>query len=720
MYKKLTALFIVLCLILSSVGPLSAFAEAPSGWSSFLYQTVSSGTSTSSKISSLKASYPAAYELLCNDCRSLNITVDSVVGGDLSSVRTLAQSVTSVSSNATLQQMLTAYGNAVNADMQAALSAMQKEADSYIVVRNKPLGGSHYAYTEGISDDTGSPEGNESNFRPGSEMILVEILPDGSGLKTRETVLLSSSSGVIRDPDVSLNGTTVLFSWKKNSSDDFHLYTMDLSAYDPSSTVKQITFGPGVADFEGKFLPSGKIVFSSSRCIQNVDCWKVPVSNLYLCNDDGSNIIRVGYDQVHTTYPTVTGDGRVIYTRWDYNDRNQMYVQAVFQMMPDGTNQTELFGNDSCFPTTLLHTREIPGTSSKYVSVSSGHHTWQSGKMVIIDTAVGRNTPDAVTYAFPKDGGDKNIHVDGQNQSGPQYRYPYALNENEFLVSYCPTGWSSPQENTPFGIYYMNRNTGKQIPIVTANGNIAASQLVPVKTRVIFSRPSMVNYASQTGTVYIGNIYEGDGLSGVEAGSAKYLRVVEIEFRSSAIGATAASGTGTSDPYTPVSAANGSWDVKRVLGIVPIEEDGSALFKVPSETPLYFQVLNSEGEMIQSMRSWTTLMPNETFSCVGCHEDKNTTPPFGATTTLAMKKGVSLIQKDLWMSGEEYDDYDPYTDAEGFSYLEQIQPIFNENCISCHNDRSVSYDRIGMTTDNGEYTSLIRRDNALIDQRLGP
>lgn len=698
MTKKLIAVLLTVSLLLCTVGPLDVWAATQTEWGDFLYQTISGTDTSDNKLSTLEASYPAATELLENDCRDLNLDISLVVSGDTASVRTLAQSVATVASDASLEEMIKTYGASAHDDLQAAYAAMQKESSSYIIARNKPLGGSHYAYTEGVSDDTGSPEGNESNFRPGSELVLMNIVSVDKVLKTEETVLLSSSSGVLRDPDVSTDGTTLLFSWKKNSSDDFHLYTMDLTVSNPSSTVKQITFGSGVADIEGKYLPNGKIVFNSTRCIQNVDCWKVPVSNLYICNADGSNMIRVGYDQVHTTYPTVTSDGRVIYTRWDYNDRSQMFVQGVFQMMQDGTNQTELFGNNTCFPTTLLHTREIPGTSSKYVSISSGHHTWQSGKMVIVDVSVGRNDADAVTYPFPADGQDKNIHVDGQNQGGPQYRYPYALNEKEFLVSYCPTGWSSSKENTPFGVYYMNSETGKQIPVCTANGNVAASQLVPIKSRDLFSRPSMVNYGVSTGTVYIGNIYEGDGLKDVPVGEAKYLRVVELEFRTSAIGGTVAAGTGSADIFDPIAAGNGAWDIKHVLGIVPIEADGSALFKVPSETPIYFQVLDKNGELIQSMRSWTTLMPNETFSCVGCHEDKNTTPPLSATTTMAMKKGVQLIQKDLWMTGEEYEDYDPYTDADGFSYLENVQPILNESCIACHNDSDTAREKTGTTT----------------------
>ncbi|HIZ55360.1 MAG TPA: hypothetical protein H9671_04035 [Firmicutes bacterium] len=566
----------------------------------------------------------------------------------------------------------------------------------YIVAKQRQLGGSHYAYTEGLSDEQGSPDGNETNYYPGSQLTLLTLEEKDGKVQKTEEVLLESMAGVIRDPDVSPDGTRVLFSWKKYGlqGDDFHLYEMDLRTRE----ITQLTFGQGQADFEGKYLPNGKIIFSSSRIIQTVDCFMTPVSNMYICNADGSNPYRVGYDQVHTTYPTVTSDGRVIYTRWDYNDRTQMYIQGVFQMQPDGTNQTEVFGNDSCFPTTLLHTREIPGEPSKYISIASGHHTLQAGKLVILDTSVGRNDPDAVSFPFPDSQSNKLDHVDGYGQSGPLYKYPVAINDHEFLVSYSRTGWdAASQRDTPFSICYMNAQTGVIEPLSEAtevlDAVVGASQIVPVKTRTLTERPSSVNQAVDTGVFYLGNVYEGEGMEGVAPGEAKYLRVVALEFRNSAIGANQGRGTGTSDPYTPVSTGNASWDVKQVLGIIPLEADGSALFEVPANTPVYFQVLNADGEMIQSMRSWSTLMPNETFSCVGCHEDKNTVPPVQSGVTDAMKKGVQKLQPDLWMDADA-ENYDP-AQAEGFSYLKEVQPILDQSCIECHNDQALSFEAIG-------------------------
>ena len=583
------------------------------------------------------------------------------------------------------------------------LQSLMSQYTSFIVVKHKQMGGSHYAYTEAVSDDRNQPNvpwhsGTETDmWRPGSQMVKLELTKNGSVVERKETVLLESITGTIRDPDVSKDGKFVLFSWKKEATDDYHLYEYNLI----NGELTQLTFGTGIADTEPKYMPDGRIVFSSTRIIQTVDCWITPVSNLHVCDADGSNIVRLGYDQVHTTYPTLTADGRVLYTRWDYNDRNQMFVQGVFQMFPDGSNQTELFGNGSCVPTTLVHTRDIPGSSNKYVSVATGHHTHQAGKLVILDTAKGRNDADAVEFILSGMTSDKEKepHVDAFGQSGPLYKYPVALNENEFIVSYNSNGWSNGSD-TPFSLMLMNKS-GKRIELSKGTTQYPASQIAPIAERTMFERPSMVNYAKDTGTYYIGDIYEGEGLKGVARGVAKTLRVVALDYRSYAIGATIGRGTGSSDPFSTISTGNGAWDVKRVLGVVPIEEDGSALFEVPSETPIYFQVLDEKGEVIQSMRSWSTLMPGEVFSCVGCHEDKNTVPPAIATTTMAMAKGVQKLQPDVWQQGEGYEEFDPYTTKKGFSFVEEIQPILDESCVTCHNNTETAYDAISLSSMGG-------------------
>ncbi len=578
-------------------------------------------------------------------------------------------------------------------DNTELLKTMTDTTPYYIVVRHKHMGGSHYAYTDALYEHMDDLY-REYNFFAGSSMVLLTMVDKGETVEVYEYTLLNSNSGVIRDPDVSADGKKVIFSYKKSTNDDYHIYEMDIA----TKEMTQLTFGAGKSDVEPKYLPNGKIVFNSNRCVQTVDCWITPVQNLYIMDADGKNAIRVGYDQVHTTYPTVTSDGRVIFTRWDYNDRTQMWVQGVFQMFQDGTNQTELYGNNSNFPTTLLHTREIPGAPGKYISIVSGHHVYQQGKVVVIDTSVDRNGPNAIKFNT-KDakthGKPNNIDGGSYTTDGNVYKYPYAFNENEFLVA-MSTKYSGSDTN--FNIYLMDNN-GTKVTIAKGTSTRPASQIVPVLSGDPFNRPSSLDYTKGRGTYYVANVYEGEAVEGIEPGSVKYLRVVEIEYRTTSIGATISSGSGTGDPFTPIATGNGAWDIKSVLGIVEVEEDGSAMFDVPSDTPVYFQLLDKDGKLIQTMRSWSTLMSGEIYSCVGCHEDNNTTPTSGTGITLAMKKGVQTLQPDLWMGEfEEYENFDPYKDdAIGFSYLNTVQRVFDKNCVQCHSNTDESIEKIEAT-----------------------
>ena len=571
----------------------------------------------------------------------------------------------------------------------------------YVVVKMKQMGGSHYAYTEAVAENAaGLDLYNEYNFDTGSELVILSVLDNGDGtVSTYEKTVLKVTAGVVRDPCVSADGTKILYSKKTNGTDDYHIYEMDLNEptgkASPAYAEKKLTFGSGRADIEPQYLPNGDIIFNSTRDVQTVDCWYTQVTNLFVMGGDGSNIRRVGYDQVHTTFPTVTGDGRVLYTRWDYNDRTQMYVQGVFQMFPDGSGQTEVWGNDADFPTTLLHTREIPGAPGKYISIGSGHHVQQMGKLAIIDTSAGRNAEDAIRFLFPDANTAVKYHTDHFGQTGRMYKYPYAIDEDTVLVSAVN---SYTGKNAAYSIYLCDKNKSfdDAIELCAGTTKLPAAQIVPLKMSDKFDRVSTIDYAQSTGVYYVANVYAGESMQGVEPGVVKYLRVVGLEFRSSAVGATTSSGGtlgGTADIFSPIAVGNGAWDVKNVLGIVPVEEDGSALFTVPSETPVYFQLLDENGCMIQTMRSWSTLMPGETFSCVGCHESKNSTPRSGGGVTLAMKKGVQTLQKDLWMETcAQYDGYDPYGKNHiGFDYNDVIQPILDGSCVVCHSDKSAAY-----------------------------
>ena len=101
--------------------------------------------------------------------------------------------------------------------------------------------------------------------------------------------------------------------------------------------------------------------------------------------------------------------------------------------------------------------------------------------------------------------------------------------------------------------------------------------------------------------------------------------------------------------------------------------DGSVYFEIPAQTPVYFQPIDENGCAVTTMRSWTAMQPNEFYSCLGCHGDRDTPNPIALN-----------IAKD-----RKPEKLRPFYDVRGgFSFRKHIQPILDRHCVSCHNDRS--------------------------------
>ncbi|NQU25481.1 MAG: hypothetical protein HQ567_29710, partial [Candidatus Nealsonbacteria bacterium] len=190
------------------------------------------------------------------------------------------------------------YVKACELRRTARLQALKKVAQKIVFAKHYNMGGSHYAYTEGLSDAQA-----ERHFKPGTALCILEM----DGLYGKVRTLIEDDKSVIRDPDVSFDGKRILFSWKRSDrEDDYHLYEMNVASGD----IRQLTDGLGHADYEGIYLPNDDILFNSTRCVQIVDCWWTEVSNLYTCNKDGKYLRRLSFDQVHTNYPQLLNDGR--------------------------------------------------------------------------------------------------------------------------------------------------------------------------------------------------------------------------------------------------------------------------------------------------------------------------------------------------------------------------------------------------------------------------
>lgn len=538
----------------------------------------------------------------------------------------------------------------------------------------------------------------------GTELRMIDLSPLKEGKPLKDEVLLDAQNGIIRDPDVSFDGKTLIFAWKfwphKRNKDvplpegiettcELDIFEMDLASRKIRRLTDEKTWG---ADFEPCYLPNGDIMFSSQRIIQEVTCGFGQHSNLFIMNKDGKYARRIGFDQTQTAFPHLLRDGRVIYTRRDYNDRGNTYGHGLFVMNADGTGQTEYYGNNTCEPTTFQHTRQIPGTN-KTMAVAGGYHTSQGGKLVIIDPRKGNQEYQGLEF-INWDYTKKITGDDRYAREGEQYQYPYPFNENEFLVSFEPIGgyyfdeegrvnhFAEREGTMNYNLYFMTKDGKREL--LASNPRMSCNQaisLAPRKRPV--PRPNLTNYKKKTGTMYVQDVYYGQSSKGLKRGSVKKIRVVELYYKPTNIGAALwgppKDQVGPGKKYggfgvhslTPVGVGTASFDAKGIIGEADVEEDGSAMFEVPARRPIFLQLIDKDGHVAQTMRSWATLMPNERFSCVGCHESKLSTPVVNGNT-IAMSKPPQKLKPLAKITGKP------------FSYAKMVQPILNAKCVSCH------------------------------------
>jgi len=278
------------------------------------------------------------------------------------------------------------------------------------------------------------------------------------------------------------------------------------------------------------------------------------------------------------------------------------------------------------------------------------------GELILFDTGKGRFEADGVIQRIPGYGKKvEPIIRDGLVRgSWPKFLHPYPLSEKYFIVSAKPTGRSQ------WGIYladvFDNMLLLKDMP-----GNVLLEPIPFRKTPRPPLIPSRVDTSRKDGVMYMTDVYGGRGLEGVPKGAVKKLRVFSYQFCYHGMGG-----------QINRVGLDGPWDVKRVLGTVPVEADGSALFRVPANTPISIQPLDADGRAIAIMRSWATVMPGETQACIGCHESQNDAPV--TKPTAASRRKPSEITPF-------------YGSTRGFSFKREVQPVLDKYCVGCHNGK---------------------------------
>jgi len=536
--------------------------------------------------------------------------------------------------------------------------------------------------------------------KPGGGIYLLRGFTGDSPAEQCLTTSFKEPGSFLR-PTLSYDGKKVLFAWcrhyehlaaepnkldKANVPEDafYHLFEMNLDG----TGLRQITRGK-YDDFDGRYLPDGRIVFLSTRRGQALQVGResaartvaradmpdsyvrcgggperpVAVYTLHTINADGSDLVAISPFEMFEWTPEIGHDGRILYSRWDYIDRDNMPYMGLWAMNPDGTDARMVFKNYSKVPHCTFEAKPIPG-SHKIVFTGSAHHAQTMGSLALLDPSAGLEGGDPMTrltpeVAFPE--------IEGWPKTS--YANPWPLSERFHLVAWGAEGflvqgkegwdrWHAVQRPRNGMALYLYDAATRSRELLWIDEDISCSDPVPVRPR---ERPPVIasqlaSSAAREGRFLVSDVYS--GLTGVQRSEIKALRIVAVPAKTHPTMNFPSLGVTHDDPG------------KCVLGTVPVEEDGSAYFRVPAGVIVFFQALDQRGVAVQTMRGATHVQSGQTLSCIGCHESRQQAPP--AKVALA-----SLREPSRLTAGPE--------GSWPLRFDHLVQPVLDRQCVSCHN-----------------------------------
>jgi len=513
--------------------------------------------------------------------------------------------------------------------------------------------------------------------RAGGGLFVLER--PGVSLQCRDLTAGRLDDGCVLEPCLSYDARRVVFSYVEcrgksyrpgevanGGGGYYHIWQVNA---DPSaalgtggSGLRQLTDGP-YDDLMPAYLPDGGIVFSSTRRRGYARCFggqfsrRWHVYTLHRMDADGGNVRMLSCHDTNEWFPSVMHDGRILYARWDYVDRDAVTHQNLWSMRPDGANPATVWGNATASPHCSFQAKAIP-RSGKFVFTASAHHSITAGSIALADPSVHYDGHDAITRITPEvpfpEAESRNIRE--------YYAAPWPLSETYFLVAYSPVPlrWE-PRANPPnaLGIYLLDRFGNREL--IYRDPRIGCTNPIPLAPRPappVLPSALRAN-APPTGEMLLIDVYQ--GLGETPRGRIKELRILQVFPKT------------TPRANEPRIGVAGEENGRAILGCVPVEPDGSARFTLPARTPVLFQALDADGFAYQTMRSLTYVQPGERISCVGCHESRMTAP--APVEVMARRRPASTITRGP-------------RDGRPFSYAETVQPVLDRHCIQCHSGKA--------------------------------
>lgn len=459
------------------------------------------------------------------------------------------------------------------------------------------------------------------------------------------------------DSDVSFDGKTIIFAAKKSPEDSWQIWRMN---YDGSQKV-QITHEEGdcyaPVHAGNRFYlndpqPTPQIIY-----VGTTHGWKNehevgPATALYGTDPKGKTIHRLTFNLHSDFSPDILPDGRILFTSLQhYGDRFQPTgVFALFAINNDGTDLMPFYGNHEM--PFYKDMAKNSATDDRVYFIESDQAVWLGGGDIAY---ISRRRPlQSYNTLSHEDNG--------------LFHSPCPVPDHGLIASF-----RSKMPSAVFGIYQINPTSGKrQKKIFHESGWHSIDAHVFMSHPKVKGRSNWLIPGAKTGVFYCLNSYRTnlreDGEIAPEA--IKYVRVIEGLPQKERRNKSEIHSEADNEARQQKVSGN-VFGPRRILGVAPVEKDGSFQIRVPAETPLSFQLLDSDLLALRSQKAWIWVMGNENRGCIGCHEDRELTPP---------NKLVDAVIKppaDLTLPPERRRTVD---------FRHQIAPIIKSKCSTsgCH------------------------------------
>ena len=548
------------------------------------------------------------------------------------------------------------------------------DADKIVAVRYKLGSTARQAMAPSLGTQANNWSNQESARRSGFDAEIVELSNLRGDMQMKSIFKPIVPDASIADLRMHWDANRVMFTTLMGENDKrWNVYEVKLDGTGCKKLIENEE--PDLEFYDGTYLPDGRIIANSNIGYQGVPCVSGddPVGNMVLYTPEQKNLRRLTFDQDANWNPVVMNNGRVMYTRWEYTDLTHYYSRIVMHMNPDGTENKALYGSGSMFPNSTFDIQPLPGHGSAFVGIISGHHgVARSGRLIIFDPTKGRKNVQGMVQEIPHRNRPIQELIKDELVNGvwPQFVKPTPLNDKYFLVA------AKLDPQSLWGLYLVDIYDNVTC-LMQAEGEGYISPILVKETKTPPAIPDRVKLNEKEATIFIQDIYEGEGLRGIPRGTVKELRLHAYEY--------AYVKTRSDHNWHGIQSG---WDIKRLLGTVPVEEDGSAIFKVPANTPISIQPIDKDGVAVQWMRSWVTGQPGEVVSCIGCHEDQNQIPI--PKRVMASQKAAAPLKA-------------PEGGVRSFTFDLEIQPILDRACIACHNGEGKAFDLRGGKKDKLGY-----------------